>query len=156
MLAHTNRVRYTPEINNVPYITVTKRQLNYSLLFVLITAFLSMQWTATHIHLSEQHDHDNSQHQHNIEAHAHLLASHHADSIGSLQHADDSNVVELDHQYSTAAVKKITPGIAIIASSKLQLSLSQPISFEFAGQLNNKPGYHAHSTANPRAPPLFS
>ncbi|MCK4705138.1 MAG: hypothetical protein KAT90_06640 [Gammaproteobacteria bacterium] len=135
---------------------MTKHQLNYSLLFALITAFLSMQWSATHIHLSEHHDHDNSQHQHDIEAHAHLLANFHADSIGSLQHADNSNVVELDQQCSTAAVKKITPGIAIIASTKLQQSLSQASSFELTDQLNNKLGYLSHSAARPRAPPHFS
>lgn len=115
-----------------------------------------MQWSATHIHLPEHHDHNNSQHQHDIEAHAHRLANHHADSIGSLQHTDNSNVVELDQQCGTTAVKKITPGIAIIASSKLQLSLFQPVSFELAGHLNNKLGYLDHSTVNPRAPPLFS
>ncbi|MDH5387946.1 MAG: hypothetical protein OEY06_05820 [Gammaproteobacteria bacterium] len=135
---------------------MTKHQPNYSLLFVLITAFLSMQWSATHIHLSEHHDHDNSQHQHNVATHAHLLANHHADSIDSIQHADNSNVVELDQQCSTATVKKITPSIAIIASTRLQLFLSQPVSFELGGHLNNKPGYLDHSTVKPRAPPLFS
>jgi len=122
---------------------------------MLITAFLSMQWVATHIHLAEHHNHDNSHHQHNIEAHAHLLASHHDDITDSVQYADNSNIVELDHQCCTPKVKKITPSNAIIASSRLQPSLSQSISFKFADQLN-KLGYLAHLTARPRAPPLFS
>ena len=49
------------------------------MLFVLVTAMLSMQWSVNHIHLAEHHDHDGTHHQHNTEAHAHQSFSHNDD-----------------------------------------------------------------------------
>ncbi len=126
------------------------------LLFVLITAFLTMQWTAAHIHLAEHHDHDGSHHQHSIEAHSHQLAGHHTDTIDSPLQSEDLSVVELDHEYNLASGKKKTPATAAISSVLQQLSLFQPIDTELPVILNTKLSYLDRSTIYLRAPPCLS
>ncbi len=126
------------------------------LLFVLITAFLTMQWTAAHIHLAEHHDHDGSHHQHGIEAHSHQLAGHHSDTIDSPLQSDDLSVVELDHEYNPANGKKKTPATAAISSVPEQLSLFQSIDTELPVILNTKLSYLDRSTIYLRAPPCLS
>ena len=78
-----------------------KLSFNKPLLFSLITAFLLLQWSATHIHLAGEHEHDSGQHQHEVTTHQHQLVSHHADVIDvasvTLSHADSHKVVELEH-----------------------------------------------------------
>jgi len=74
---------------------------NKLLMFSIITAFLFLQWSATHIHLASNHEHDGDKHQHAVTAHKHQLASHHTDTIDEsadmLSHADNNKVVQLDH-----------------------------------------------------------
>lgn len=74
---------------------------NKPLLFSFITAFLFLQWSATHIHLASEHEHDGSQHQHTVTAHQHQLVSHHTDAIDvagdTLTHIDTNKVVEIEY-----------------------------------------------------------
>lgn len=136
---------------------MTKFRLNPIFLFVLITAFLTMQWTSAHIHLAEHHDHDGDHHQHNIEVHAHHSIGHHADAIDFSHQTGDVSVVELDHDYSTPKVKKQDrPSAAIITTAFQPLSFSQAIRIEPPLVANTKLSHLYRSTVNPRAPPLFS
>ena len=64
------------------------------LLLLLVTAFLSMQWTAVHIHLAEQHDHDGSHHQHQPEAHAHHLSIQSVAAIDFSHQEHHANVLD--------------------------------------------------------------
>lgn len=71
-------------------------------LVLLISAFLLLQWSATHIHLAGEHNHDGGEHhQHAVTAHQHQLNNHHADTIDvandPLAHGNNHKVVELDH-----------------------------------------------------------
>jgi len=122
---------------------------------VLITAFLAMQWSATHIHLAEHHDHDGSQHQHSIEAHSHQPAGHHADSIDSPHQSADLNIVELDHQYSSSTGKNKTPHTSAITAFLWPPSFSQSVSIESPIILNTKLSFFDRSTINLRAPPCL-
>ena len=70
-------------------------------LVFLITTFILLQWSGTHIHLAGEHEHDGDQHQHAVNAHQHQSSSHHADAIDLasdlLSHVDNNKVIELDH-----------------------------------------------------------
>ena len=131
-------------------------RLNKSMLLFLVTAFLTVQWTASHIHLAEDHIHDDDHHQHNLEAHAHFLTDHQTASIDSDEKADDSNVVEIDHEGCLPIAKKITSSIAVIASVNLQLPSFQLVSFKLPVFVDDKSGYFYRSTVSPRAPPRIS
>lgn len=132
---------------------ITKFQSNYALLFMLITAFLAMQLTTTHIHLAEQHNHDGSHHQHQIEAHAHNLTDQHTDAIDFSHQTGDANVVEFDHECSSAKREKQEDPSAS-AFEPLQASL--PGSIKIPLIINTKLAHLDHSIVNPRAPPHSS
>ena len=131
-------------------------RLNKTLLLFLVTAFLTVQWTATHIHLADHHDHDDSHHQHELEAHAHFLTDHQTDSIDAEATPDDLRVVELEHKSNLPIAKKITPAIAVIASVNLPLLSFQSVSFELPLFTDYKSSYLDQSTVSPRAPPQAS
>lgn len=60
-----------------------KTRYRQSFIFILITAFLSLQWSSAHIHLADEHEHSGEQHEHSVTAHDHQLVSHHRDVIDS-------------------------------------------------------------------------
>ena len=140
---------------------VTRFRPKLVLIFVLITAMLTMQSASAHIHVAAHHAHDGRHHQHNIEAHAHQLASHnnhHSDTIDSSHQADYIRVVELDHKYNTPkGEKQKTPSKLVAIKSDLQQVRLDPYS---QGKLplviNTKHNCLRYSTVNPRAPPCFS
>lgn len=137
-------------------ISVTKFRLNHTLLFMLIMAFLTMQWSVAHIHLAEHHNHDGGHHQHQIETHAHHSLDHHPDSIDSSHQNADLNVVELDHQYNSSTGKNKTPTTAAITANFWQSSFSRSVSIELPVIINTKLGFHERSTVYLRAPPQLS
>lgn len=135
-------------------------RLNHSWLFVLFTAFLTMQWTAVlgaHVHLGEQHDHDDSQHQHNIEVHAHNSINHHAEVIDSSHTSADSNFVEIDQDCNSSNGKYQQQSFLISVEANclylLQFKSYHSKSMELD---NSKASYLSLSTINLRAPPKFS
>lgn len=160
-LEYTNGLRYDSRKILHPSWTMTIHRLNvtsirlkHSLLLVLVTAFLSMQWTTTHIHLAEHHDHDGGHHQHSTETHAHQLANQHSDVIDSSHHND---VVELDHQCTNAKGKyKEKPSALVIAAVFRQKTLLPPGSIELPVILNTRLNYLDRSTVYLRGPPQFS
>jgi len=140
----------------ISYTSQMNFRLNKTLLIFLVTAFLTVQWTATHIHLAEHHDHDDSHHQHDLEAHTHLLTDHQPDSIDTEATTNDLSVVELDHKSNLPIAKKITPAIAITASVNLKSLSFQLVSFELPLFTDDRSGYLDRSTVSPRAPPHTS
>lgn len=134
---------------------------NKFFIFLLITAFLSLQWSSTHIHLAENHEHDGAAHQHEVEAHKHDLAGHHLDIIdtssafSTSQH--DSNVVELEPVYASSHAKvpgqlAFLPGKAYLAANAIFESIGTHqslIIFSYTGFLER-------SSILPRAPPRYS
>jgi len=124
---------------------------------MLITAFLAMQWSATHIHLAEHHDHDGTHHQHSIEAHAHQQAGHHTDTIDLSHLSSDLSVVEIDHEYNVPGGKNKTPTTtAAITVFSQQITLFQSISTDLPVVLNTKLSYLDRSPVYLRAPPHLS
>ena len=130
---------------------------NYPLLFVIITAFLAMQWTTAHIHLTEYHNHEGSYHQHQIETHAHHLIGQDAIAVDFSHHAGHANVIELDYEYSfPKREKQKNPSTGVVVSV-FQLPLPSLLSgIEIPVVINTKLSYLARSTVNPRAPPQTS
>lgn len=138
---------------------VTK--LNKVLLFVLITAFLAMQWTASHIHLSQQHKHSGSHHQHKVENHNHNLT--HKYVIDSAVNSDElheishDNFVDIDHKYTLSkSEKKKFSSLSIIPPSYIPPQFFLPSSVKIPVHLNTKLSYFDRSKVSPRAPPKTS
>ena len=136
---------------------MTKIRLNHTFILVLITAFLSMQWSTAHLHLAEHHDHEGSHHQHNIEIHAHHSITHNTDTFDVSHQATDNNVVKLDIECSTShRTKQEKPSTAVIAPTFQQASLFQALSVELRVVVKTKLSPLYYSTFNIRAPPQFS
>ncbi|MDH5436793.1 MAG: hypothetical protein OEX83_08530 [Gammaproteobacteria bacterium] len=134
---------------------------NKSFLFSLITAFLFLQLSNTHIHLAGKHEHDDGQHQHAVTAHQHQLASHHEDVIDvaaeTLSHTDSNKVVELEH-VCTKAHGKLGEQYAVIASPILRFVEAIGSSGIVAPppQLISYQSYHQYTSLRLRAPPVVS
>ncbi len=136
---------------------MTILRLNYTLLFVLIAAFLTMQSAAAHIHLAEHHDHDGSHHQHQSEAHSHQSIDDHDDAIDFSHQMDHANIVELDHECNTAKEnKQKEPCATISAPAFRQPSFSKSISIEIPIVVNTKLSHLYRLSIKLRAPPQFS
>lgn len=138
---------------------MTKFLLNKTMFFVLVTAFLSMQWASAHIHLAEHHDHDGSHHQHEVEAHAHQSITQSDNSINSIYQIDSHsvNVVEIDYQYNTKSedhfddqFTESTP-YDFHSSFFLQQSSVKPTKLD-----SSKLRYIDYATIYGRAPPKIS
>ena len=134
-----------------------KYRSNKTLLLFLITAFLTVQWSVTHVHLAEHHDHNGSHHQHNIQAHTHYASSHHADTIDSAHATDDYNIVDLNNACASPGWKKLDDH-AIVSTSVVHqfLFIPQSTSIHLFELDRNKRSYVAYSTIRLRAPPQFS
>jgi len=131
------------------------------LLSILITAFLLLQWSATHIHLAGEHEHDGGVHQHAATAHQHQLSSHHADAIDvatdSLSHKDTSKVIELDH-VCTQLHGKFDGHCTLFQSSTWTPFTRQDTNCN--NTLTHEPdayqAYHQYTALRLRAPPATS
>ena len=124
----------------------------------LITAFLLLQWSATHIHLAGEHEHDGEQHPHALTTHQHQLSSHHPDAIDvasdPLSHAKSNKVVELDHA-CTQFHGKLGEQAALLSSYTWDLVRRQGIHQPGAiiRQLGTYQTYHQYTALRLRAPP---
>lgn len=138
-----------------------------SFLAILITAFLALQWSSTHIHLAAQHDHDGAEHRHEVLSHQHQGVSHHADALdvaenvdvglGHNDHLGSQGVVELNHDCTTCSsqviaklVSLFSPGLPTYAES---------------GTMVDRPGFYTFDLPRTalvfrrpavRAPPVFT
>jgi len=136
---------------------MAKVQLNQSLLFVLIIAFLSMQCASAHIHLAEHHSHDNSHHQHDIEVHSHQSIDHHTDSLNFSHQSNDINIIELDHEFNSQKVEKPEkPSTVFITLAFPHLSIISHSSTRLPNLICTNLNYLSRSTVKSRAPPYFS
>ena len=135
---------------------MTKFRLNQSLLFILITAFLSMQSASAHIHLPEHQGHNDSHHQHDLEVHSHQSIDHDTDVVGSSHHTNDINIIELDHKFSAQNAEKPKKS----TTTTIPLAFQQPtfisaLKTNLPDLLSSKFSYLYGLTANPRGPPKY-
>lgn len=127
----------------------------------LITAFLFLQWSATHIHLAGEHQHDGDAHQHAVTAHQHQYNSHHADAIDvasdPLSHVDNNKVVELDHA-CTQYHGKLGEQVALLPASTWVPVTRRGIHerVAIAQQLETYQAYHQYTALHLRAPPRIA
>ena len=138
-----------------------KHSFNNPLLYCLVAAFLSLQWSATHIHLAGEHEHDGGQHQHVVTAHQHQLASHHPDAIDVasdiLSHDDSSKIVELE--YICAKFHGSLSELFVVVPSTECHSFKNNISlhsFVALYQQDAYQNYHQYTSNRLRAPPVIS
>ena len=129
-------------------------------LFVLFTAFLTMQWTAVlgvHVHLAEHHVHNGSLHQHNIEIHAHKSINHHAETIDSSHTSADSNFVDIDQDCNSSNGKYQQQSSIISVETNFLHFLRFKSNHSNSTDLDNsKASFLSLSIINLRAPPQFS
>ncbi len=139
-------------------VKITKYHLNYALLLLLVTAFLTMQWATVHIHLPEQHHHDNSHHQHQAEVHAHDLSNQLLNIIDVSYQESHANVIEIDSDCNSQKINKPkNPSAVIISSAPNPYLLVTPFLVSIKISVtSSKLDYLNYSTINPRAPPLTS
>ncbi len=141
-------------MNRAPY--------RYMLLFFMVTALLSMQWSTVHIHPAQHHDHDSVHHQHPVEAHSHQLtehqaSNHHADLIDSASHSSEKSVVSLAHECHSSKEYKHSPPDSTAHHSGFANTLqTQPQHLEFLLYINSSPLSPPRITDQPRAPPALT
>lgn len=129
---------------------------NRLLSLCLVTAFLAIQWTPAHIHLSEQHNHDGNHHQHQAETHAHNLTWQAAstDVAHPTSHAD---IIVLAHAcHFPQQEKQGHHLIALVTNATSLLHPSLPVNIAIPIITNTKLSYLELSTVSPRAPPQIS
>ncbi len=138
-----------------------KLNFNKPLLVSLITAFLFLQWSATHIHLASEHEHDSGQHQHQVTTHQHQLTSHHIDTIDiasdTLSHADNHKVVALE--YVCAQFHGTQGELFTVIPSTSWNVLERKISSKTvvaSYQQDIYQNYHQYTSIRLRAPPITS
>lgn len=137
-----------------------KYYTNKFFLHVLITAFLFLQWSSTHIHLADKHEHNGSQHQHAVNAHQHQLSNHHNDVIDvaeDLSHNNSHKVVEIE-QVCTHFNDHLNKQFLALPSHFYH-SLKSHISAKRVITLNKVESYQAYyqySSIRLRAPPRIS
>lgn len=137
---------------------MTKIRLNQILLLTLVTAFLTLQWSSTHIHLAQHHNHDGDHHQHQIESHSHQSIDNFVDANVLADHNNDFNVVKLDHEVSSQKIEKLEkPFTTVIPPTSLgQLSQTEVDNSVFSELINTKLSYLYQSPSKSRAPPQYS
>ena len=130
---------------------MTKVRLNYIQLLFLITAFLTIQWTTSHIHIAKQHNHDGLIHQHQVEAHEH----HYIASDNLSFQVSHLNIIKFDSKYNLQnASQQQSPSSDIAVQVFTTLSSISLLKVEIPTFINTKQGYSLYSSSNPRAPPL--
>jgi len=132
---------------------MTKVRLNYVQLLFVISAFLTIQWTTSHIHIAQYHDHDGLIHQHQKETHAHQYIA--SDNL-SFQ-TNHLNVIAFDSEFNLRNNKQQqSPSSDIALQVFSTLSSISLLRVEIPIFINTKLGYSLYSSVNPRAPPKTS
>ena len=130
---------------------------NKAFLILIVTAFLSVQWSSAHIHLATHHDHDGSHHQHASKVHLHDVGSHHADAI-DISHADNhEDIVELDRECTSPNSKKFDDQSNVL-TQYYEYSIYQLRQGVNCSSIYIAPGasWLSYSTIRLRAPPVFA
>lgn len=136
-------------INN-KIIKLRLKNLSVCLFFI---AFLSIQWTTPHGHLSKNHNHDGINHQHQIQVHVHpYIAS--MDFSHETSHWD---IITFDYKFNIQKNKKQEFfSINLFSSVVSPLLVISRKSVKIPDDVNIKSSYWVHSSFNPRAPPSVS
>lgn len=137
-------------------------RLNKLSITFLIIAFLSLQWSVAHIHLTKDHIHDGHSHQHALETHSHDLIGHNIDAIDvaasdiDTAHADN-NIIELDQDLAFSHSPPRDQTTAILTTKFLypagilkNTSINKPLI------VSSFSGFLELTSLHSRAPPRFS
>lgn len=136
---------------------MTNIRLKYILLVTLIAAFLSLQWTASHIHLAKHHDHGKGHHQHYTAVNSHQSIDIDLQSNDFSHHTNDLSVVELDHEFNHKKFNQLEkPDTASIATTFPALSKLSASTVTFPDTHSNDTGQLYRSTVRSRAPPHYT
>jgi len=125
------------------------------ILLLLITAFITMPWAASHIHLSEKHHHNEFQHKHNSSPHSHSLTQQNIESfIDFSHHISHENIITLEYEYQLSKKEKQkSPSVTLIFLILYLLPQFFLSRIKIPTVINTCLSYFERSTVKPRAPP---
>jgi uncharacterized protein involved in copper resistance len=133
---------------------VIKQRINAALLFLLITAFLAVQWAPAHVHLTGQHEHSGERHRHSAEAHAHQAAAIHADAIDfAHSQLDEAQVVSLDHDALTPSSCQLDKAAVPLATDVRCPPRVEVLAVDLPADRNELPDRLPAHVGQARAPP---
>lgn len=135
-------------------VLMIRERLNAALRFLLLTAFLAVQGTPAHAHLTAHHEHSGERHQHSAEAHAHQAVALHADAIDA-GHAliDEARVVDLDHDALTPLCWQLDTPSAPFPVDVRSPPFIEALAFDLPENRNTLPDIPPPHIGQPRAPP---
>lgn len=134
-----------------------KQRINAALLLFLLTAFLAVQWTPAHAHLTAHHDHRGERHQHDAAAHAHRTVALHADAFDAAHvQLDEAQVVALDHDALTSLCGQFDPPSAPLAVDVRRPRPIEAIAVDLPDDRNTLPDSPPPHVGQPRAPPALA
>lgn len=141
-----------------------KRHHRQSFVFIIITAFLSLQFSSAHVHLAAQHEHGDGQHQHTATAHNHQISTHH-DVIDSAYNERTSElvshethtVVELEQFCTLIKVKHVDQLPALL--TLIDIGFERYKKYEHPFNVVTSASYNSYldiTSIRLRAPPFYS
>ena len=135
-----------------------KHNLKVAHIFVLLTAFLSMQWSMAHGHATQAHDHKDNQHQNQHDHHdQHDRVDYAALHVDFLQFSEHADVVDISPEFcSSKSTEQHSASFAINSSGaefRLHRSFGLVLSPDPEALLSN---YLARTSNHSRAPPFTS
>ena len=133
-----------------------KTRAIHSLLFIAITAFITVQWSATHIHLASSHSHEQDYHQHPVEVHSHQSLDSRPVTEDVAQKKHSSTAVELGQEYRFSKNEKLNKLFLAVVGSGFNLHSSLLVPCIPRADLYADLRDLNRSTINPRAPPHTS
>ncbi|TKB11365.1 hypothetical protein [Desulforhopalus sp. IMCC35007] len=135
---------------------MNKTRATHLLLFTAIIAFITVQWSATHIHLASPHSHEQDNHQHPVEVHSHrsIDTSSIAEDVAQQRHS--SIAIEFGQEYRFSKNGKPKKPFLAVIGTGFKLQNSPLITCTTRTFLNASLRDFNRSTINPRAPPYIS
>lgn len=133
-----------------------KNRATHLLLFIAIFAFITVQWSATHIHLASSHSHEQDYHQHPVEVHSHqsINTSSIAENVAQKKHS--SIAIEFGQEYRFSKNGKPKKPFLAVVGTGFKLQNSPLVTCITRTVLNADLRDFNRSTINPRAPPYTS
>ena len=131
---------------------MSKFRLNYAQLCLLVIAFLTVQFSTSHLHLAEIHSHDGTLHQHQVKAHSHQYIT-----TLDISQSNHSTVIEFEEDYKLQKrTKQQTQSIDVANIISDSLSSIPLLNIQIQTYRNTQFVYFSNTSSNPRAPPLNS
>lgn len=131
-------------------------RLSRTALLALIIAFISVQWSTTHIHLTE-HLHHEGHHHLDAKVHSHQSIDNHTVAADLSHQANALKTIDLDHEFNAKKIDKLEkPSTLALLQTIPDLTFILVDVTKLPTNTDTRLRYHYLSSIRPRAPPAFS